>query len=124
MAELQAFRLSRQDTSRDREGNFFERGETSGSSPTTITRPGLKDDIRIDVRVKQPKTLSETISVAHLTKERNLLQRKPSSNFCSAMPNYNHRAQPTTIMGLLGPPPTQLATQPTGNKFQGFVFLL
>jgi hypothetical protein len=42
MAELQAFRLSRQDTSRDREGNFFERGETSGSSPTTITRPGFE----------------------------------------------------------------------------------
>nr|TKS00522.1 hypothetical protein D5086_0000182490 [Populus alba] len=230
MAELQAFRLSRQDTSRDREGNFFERGETSGSSPTTITRPdptgwifkaeqyfefkgieptqqvqlasfhleklalqwyrwftrdrglmnwaeftkvilkrfgptdyddpsealsrlkqttsviayqevferlshkvdglpenfligsfiaGLKDDIRIDVRVKQPKTLSETISVAHLIEERNLLQRKPSSNFRSAMPNYNHRAQPTTTVGLLGPPPMQPATQPPGNKFSG-----
>jgi hypothetical protein len=80
---------------------------------------GLKDDIRIDVRVKQPKTLSETISVAHLIEERNLLQRKPSSNFRSAMPNYNHRAQPTTTMGLLGPPPMQPATQPTGNRFPG-----
>jgi hypothetical protein len=27
---------------------------------------GLKDEIRLDVRVKQQKTLSESISVAHL----------------------------------------------------------
>ncbi|KAL5834386.1 hypothetical protein ACOSQ4_013883 [Xanthoceras sorbifolium] len=37
---------------------------------------GLKDDVRLDVRVKQPKTLSDTISVAHLIEERNQLQRK------------------------------------------------
>ena len=63
--------------------------------------------------------LSETISVAHLIEERNLLQRKPSSSFHSAMPNYNHRSQPTTSVGLLGPPPMQPATQMTGTKFQG-----
>ena len=32
---------------------------------------GLKDEIRLDVRVKQPRTLSESISVAHLIEERN-----------------------------------------------------
>ena len=65
--------------------------------------------------------LSETISVAHLIEERNLLQRKPSSSFRSAMPNYNHRSQPTTSVGLLGPPPMQPATQMTGTKFQGLI---
>jgi hypothetical protein len=30
---------------------------------------GLKDDIQLDVRVKQPKMLSETTSVAHLIEE-------------------------------------------------------
>jgi len=42
MAELQAFRLSRQDPPPDREGNPFDRGEVSGSSPTTLTRLGFK----------------------------------------------------------------------------------
>jgi len=65
------------------------------------------------------KTLSETISVAHLIEERNLLQQKPSSNFRSAMPNYNHRSQPMTTVGLLGPLLTQPATQTAGTKFQG-----
>lgn len=32
---------------------------------------GLKDNIWLDVRVKQPKTLSKTISVAHLIEEQN-----------------------------------------------------
>lgn len=35
---------------------------------------GLKDEIRLDVHVKQPKTLSETISVAHHIEERNQFQ--------------------------------------------------
>jgi hypothetical protein len=30
---------------------------------------GLKDDIRLDVQVKQPKALSKMISVAHLIEE-------------------------------------------------------
>ncbi|KAL5756245.1 hypothetical protein ACOSQ2_020991 [Xanthoceras sorbifolium] len=40
---------------------------------------GLKDEIRLNVRIKQPKTLSETISVAHLIEERNQFQRKPGN---------------------------------------------
>ncbi|KAK2639747.1 hypothetical protein Ddye_027542 [Dipteronia dyeriana] len=34
---------------------------------------GLKDDIQLDVRVKHLKTLSKTISLAHLIEEHNLL---------------------------------------------------
>ena len=42
---------------------------------------GLKDEIRLDVCVKQPKNLSEAISVSHLIEERNLLQRKQVTPF-------------------------------------------
>jgi len=35
---------------------------------------GLKDDIQLDVHVKQPKTLSKTISVAYLIEEQNQFQ--------------------------------------------------
>lgn len=36
---------------------------------------GLLDDIRLDVKIKQPRTLSDTIGVARLIEERNQLQR-------------------------------------------------
>ncbi|KAL5732392.1 hypothetical protein ACOSQ2_032084 [Xanthoceras sorbifolium] len=42
---------------------------------------GLRDDIRLDVKVKQPRTLADTIGVARLIKERNILQKKMTSNF-------------------------------------------
>ncbi|KAL5767981.1 hypothetical protein ACOSQ2_014764 [Xanthoceras sorbifolium] len=41
---------------------------------------GLKDDIRLDVRVRQPRTLSNAINVARLIEERNLHQQRNSSN--------------------------------------------
>ena len=42
-----------------------------------ITR--LKDEIHLDARVKQPQTLSESISVAHLIEEQNQFQKKTSN---------------------------------------------
>ncbi|KAI9195128.1 hypothetical protein LWI28_011983 [Acer negundo] len=50
-------------------------GVGHASSGSFITR--LEDDIRLDMRVKQPKTRSDTISVAHLIKERNILGGTP-----------------------------------------------
>ena len=38
----------------------------------------LQDDIRIDVKIKQPSTLADTIGVARLIEERNHLQRIPN----------------------------------------------
>ncbi|GFZ10790.1 hypothetical protein Acr_22g0001880 [Actinidia rufa] len=49
---------------------------------------GLKDEVRLDVKLKNPSTLSEAIGVARLVEERNNLQKKP-----------------TPTAGLLGPPP-------------------
>ena len=37
---------------------------------------GLRDDIRLDVKIKQPRTLSDAIGVARLVEERNTLQRR------------------------------------------------
>ncbi|KAI9165525.1 hypothetical protein LWI28_015644 [Acer negundo] len=76
---------------------------------------GLKDDIRLDVRVKQPRTLSEAISVAHLIEERNLLQRRPMASFRSPISAAVARSQPQQNTGLLGPPPTQVLNQVTGK---------
>ena len=39
---------------------------------------GLRDVIRLDVKIKQPSTLVDTIGVARLIKERHQLQKKPS----------------------------------------------
>nr|TKR79527.1 hypothetical protein D5086_0000271510 [Populus alba] len=71
---------------------------------------GLKDEIRLDVRVKQPKTLSECISVAHLIEERNQFQRRTSNPFRAAASSGQLRQQ-TSTMGLLGHAPSQRPSQ-------------
>jgi hypothetical protein len=48
----------------------------------------LKDDIQLDVRVKQPKMLSETTSVAHLIEEWNQFQWKPGNQIRPITPSY------------------------------------
>ncbi|XP_011027642.1 PREDICTED: transposon Ty3-G Gag-Pol polyprotein [Populus euphratica] len=63
---------------------------------------GLRDDIRLDVKIKQPKTLGDTIGVARLVEERNLLQRKGNTFVRSTAIS---RPLPTTNSGVLGPPP-------------------
>ena len=81
---------------------------------------GLKDEVRLDVRVKQPKTLSEAISVAHLIEERNHLQRNRNSSF--RPPEYvtQPRVQAQTVAALLGPSPSQRSNQSAGGS-QGTV---
>ncbi|KAL5745942.1 hypothetical protein ACOSP7_027088 [Xanthoceras sorbifolium] len=37
---------------------------------------GLRDDIRLDVKVKQPQTRANTIGVARIIEEQNILQKK------------------------------------------------
>nr|TKR65597.1 hypothetical protein D5086_0000319300 [Populus alba] len=67
---------------------------------------GLKDEIRLDVQVKQPRTLSESISVAHLIEERNQFQKRTNTPI-RQLPTTSYQArpqQPSTV-GLLGPPP-------------------
>jgi hypothetical protein len=76
---------------------------------------GLKDEIYLDVRVKQPKTVSESISVAHLIEEQNQFQKKTSNQFRPSAPRFHPRPQQSSIVGLLGPSPSQQTSQTTGT---------
>ncbi|XP_060673303.1 uncharacterized protein LOC132803788 [Ziziphus jujuba] len=69
---------------------------------------GLRDDIRLDAKIKHPPTLTEAIGVAHLIEERNLLQRKLPQFHRSPTPST--RTQENSTEGLLGPPPSQKST--------------
>ena len=68
---------------------------------------GLRDDVRIDVKIKQPHTLADAIGVARLIEERNLLQKKtnPPARSSPIMMTTKAPTNPTT--GILGPPPSQ-----------------
>nr|TKS02112.1 hypothetical protein D5086_0000166350 [Populus alba] len=80
---------------------------------------GLKDEIRLDVRVKQPRTLSESISVAHLIEERNQFQKRTNTPI-KQLPTTSYQArpqQPSTV-GLLGPPPKP---SPNVGSYSGHV---
>ena len=71
---------------------------------------GLKDDVWLDVRVKQPRTLSAAINVARLIEERNNLQRRPSFHTRHASTTSPSRLQLNTTAGILGPSPPQKTT--------------
>lgn len=72
---------------------------------------GLRDDIRLDVKIKQPRTLSDTIGVARLIEERNQLQRKPTQAACSQSTVITQRPRLNPTAGVLGPPPNQRPNQ-------------
>jgi hypothetical protein len=75
----------------------------------------LKDEIRLDVRVKQPKTLSESISVTHLIEECNQFQRKTNNHFRLAATPFQPRQQQNSTVGLLGSSPSQRTPQAQGT---------
>ena len=66
---------------------------------------GLRDEIRLDVKIKQPTTLSETMGVARLVEERNHLQRKVAPSYCPQPAIAPTNTNVSTTEGVLGPPP-------------------
>lgn len=68
---------------------------------------GLRDDIRFDVKIKQPRTFSDTIGVARLIEERNQLQWKPSQPIHSQSTLITQRPLPNLTASVLEPPPNQ-----------------
>ncbi|KAL5854625.1 hypothetical protein ACOSQ4_004427 [Xanthoceras sorbifolium] len=67
---------------------------------------GLRDDIRLDLKVKKPRSLSEAIGVARLIEEQNQLQRRtsPYNRFQPAV--QAPKLPQSSPLGLLGPAPT------------------
>ena len=80
---------------------------------------GLKKEVRLDVKIKKPRTLSEAIGVARLIEERNTILKKSTTS-----PRFTSSTPPKTA-GLLGPPPTTSNTKsftavpPTFKKITG-----
>ncbi|KAL5556185.1 hypothetical protein UlMin_038421, partial [Ulmus minor] len=72
---------------------------------------GLRDEIRIDIKIKQPRTLADTIGMARLIEERNQLQRKPTQQNRFLPASLTPKASPNPTAGVLGPPPTQRMNQ-------------
>lgn len=68
----------------------------------------LRDDIRLDVKIKQSKTLADAIGVARLIEEKNHLRKKQSQPICSTSISVAPKAISTPTDGILGPPPNQL----------------
>lgn len=66
---------------------------------------GLQDEIRLDVKIKQPRTLIEAIGVARLIEERNSLFR--GTKHFSQPPPISFMQPPisNSSTGILGPPP-------------------
>ncbi|KAL5789684.1 hypothetical protein ACOSQ2_004572 [Xanthoceras sorbifolium] len=70
------------------------------SEALTRLKQTTTDEICLDVKIKQPSTLADTIGVARLIEERNQLQKTPMAT----------KENPNPIAGLLGPPPSTTPT--------------
>ncbi|KAL6311434.1 hypothetical protein AAG906_035879 [Vitis piasezkii] len=75
---------------------------------------GLHDDIRLDVKIKQPRTLASAIGVARLIEERNLLQKKtttPSQKglcyYCDEKYFQGHRCELPQLFMITNTPPEE-----------------
>nr|TKR74530.1 hypothetical protein D5086_0000295630 [Populus alba] len=142
LTELQALRASRNPNNNSSETNPFARDESSQphTSPyqeafERLSRrvdnlpekflvgcfiAGLRDDIRIDVKIKQPVTLADTIGVARLIEERNQLQRR-STQPIRFQPTYAAaKSSSNPVAGVLGPPPSQRHNQGSNNPPANF----
>ena len=73
---------------------------------------GLWDDIRINVKMKQPHILVNAIEVAWLIEEHNLLQKKASPSTYPSYTMLTPRAPINLAAGILGSPSSQRANSP------------
>ena len=76
---------------------------------------GLRDDIRLDVKIKQPRILADAIRVARHVEERNLLQRKARTSYHFQTSSVTPRTMPNTTASVLRPPPVQKINQNSSN---------
>ena len=81
---------------------------------------GLREEIRLDVKIKKPRSLAEAIGVARLVEERNTLQRKGTSPYRSPINGAQPRSVSHNSPGLLGPPPAQRNNSNTSGNGSPF----
>ncbi|KAL5857738.1 hypothetical protein ACOSQ3_005196 [Xanthoceras sorbifolium] len=67
---------------------------------------GLRDEIQLDVKIKQPRTLADAIGVARLVEKRNNLQKKTLHPSRANMFSNQFKSGPNSSAMVLGPPPT------------------
>ncbi|KAH7545445.1 hypothetical protein FEM48_Zijuj01G0094700 [Ziziphus jujuba var. spinosa] len=65
---------------------------------------GLKDEVRIDVKIKHPRSLAEAIGVARLIEERNYLHRRTTTNLRAIPTAVTPKVNINPTPRLLGPP--------------------
>ena len=80
----------------------------------------LRDDIRLDVKIKQPKVLAYAIGVARLIEEGNQLQRKLNYPSQPQPVISTSRAGPNSTSGVLSPPPNQRGSQSANVNLNTF----
>ncbi|KAH7512760.1 hypothetical protein FEM48_Zijuj12G0124500 [Ziziphus jujuba var. spinosa] len=66
----------------------------------------LKDDVRLDVRIKHPRSLAKAIGVARLIEERNHLHHQTITNSRTIPTTITTKVSINSAPRLLGPPPT------------------
>ncbi|GFS41305.1 hypothetical protein Acr_00g0073660 [Actinidia rufa] len=66
---------------------------------------GLKDEVRLDVKLTNPHTLSEAIGIARLVEERNSLQKKPTASLLGPPPHLKN-----IPVAEISPPPFKRST--------------
>ncbi|KAL5753598.1 hypothetical protein ACOSP7_021818 [Xanthoceras sorbifolium] len=67
----------------------------------------LKDDIRLDVKIKQPCFLTDAIGIARPVEELNELQKKGVTNFKGSIFGAPPKSSSNSLAGILGPAPRQ-----------------
>jgi len=78
----------------------------------------LCDEIRLDVKVKQSRTLLDAIGVARLVEEGTPLQRKSTLVFQTIGVAAHQKNNPSISVGLLGPPPITKPNQTSPGGFK------
>ncbi|GJZ88094.1 transposon ty3-G gag-pol polyprotein [Tanacetum coccineum] len=71
---------------------------------------GLKEEIRLEVKLKKPRSLTDAIGMALLVEEKINVQRRVSVSQRSL--SLPAPSRPTTTQGILGPSPTQRLALP------------
>ena len=77
----------------------------------------MRDEIRLDVKVKQPSTLLDAIGVARLVEERIQLQKRFTPVLQTVEVLTHQKNNTSTSVGLLGPPPIISPNQKSEGGF-------